>query len=83
MALRQLQDLAARHAAIVLFTRRARAGLMDCDRAIALIEAVVERYAVVQVMPQVDPGKVQIQVVASPDAPPAVRQLLEDAQLKA
>ena len=77
----RLRHLANQHAAIVLITRRARAGKMDTGRAIALIEALIDGHAVPLWSPTVDPNKSQLQIVGSQDAPPAVVELLRAAEL--
>lgn len=82
-AVAQLRTLAGQHAAILSFVRRTRAGHMQPDRCIALVEAVIEGHAVVQWLPTVDPGKMQLKVYALPTAPAAVHELLRAAALPA
>jgi hypothetical protein len=81
LAQRQLITLAEMNMAIRVVTKRARDGLMDLPRALALIEALLDRHAVARMVPTSDPKQSRLTIVASDTAPPSARALLEQAQL--
>lgn len=67
-------------AAVRVVAGRARSNHMPCDRAIALIAAVLDGYAVAEVT-AASATTCRVSIVAAPDAPSEVRALLEQAQL--
>lgn len=79
-AVARAAELERTHAAIRMVTDRALAGQMAYERACALTGALLLGHAIAQVVPTVDPGKSRLSIVVSPNAPPEVRALLEQAQ---
>jgi len=78
---RQLEVIASQHAAVGTVARHARAGVIEVSRALALIEAIVEGYAIPHWIQQVDGSGVRLTITADEHAPPQVRALLEQAQI--
>jgi hypothetical protein len=74
---RKLQTIASQHAAVGAVARHAKAGVIQLDRAIALIEAIVQGYAVPHWVQQLDGSSVRLTITADPNAPPEVRAMLE------
>lgn len=78
---RQLDAIASQHAAVGAVARHARAGAVQVDRALALIEAIVDGYAIPHWIKQMDGSVVRLTITADENAPPQIRAMLEQAQI--
>jgi hypothetical protein len=83
IAERRLQTIAGQHSAVAVIARYARAGFMDPDRALAVIEAVCDGHAVPHWLLTTDRSGARLTITADPDAPAAVHELIEAAKLPA
>ena len=83
IAERRLQTIAGQHSAVGVIARYSRTGFMDPDRALAIIEAVCEGHAIPHWLLTTDRTGARLTITANPDAPAAVRELIESAQLPA
>jgi hypothetical protein len=81
IAQRRLGEFAGQLAAIGALARHARGGGMTSDRAIAIVEAVVQGYAIPHWVVTLEGGAARLTITVSPDAPAPVRALLEHATI--
>ena len=76
-AKRKLADIASQHAAVGTIARHARAGFVPVERALMLIEAIVEGHAVAHWVARIDGSAAELTLRADPEAPPEILAMLE------